>query len=221
MGRYLITGLSRGIGRAVAEQLLAVGHEVFGLARSSESVAGLELAGLWVADLSHPESVHPPPELRSLDGLVHSAGVVRPGSLSSSSVVADLTEQLMVNVIAVAEVTRLLLPALRAAGGTVVLVNSGSGLSARSPLATYGASKFALRAYADALRAEEPSLRVSTVYPGRTSTEMQRIVRSAEGGAYDASDYLEPATVAGVICSVLTLPEDGAITDVTLRPRSS
>ncbi len=45
-------------------------------------------------------------------------------------------EQFVVNVTAVAELTRLLLPALRAAGGTVVFVNSGSGLDARAPLAT-------------------------------------------------------------------------------------
>lgn len=54
-----------------------------------------------------------------------------------------------------AELTRLLLAALRAAGGTVVFVNSGSGLDARAPLATYAASKFALRAYEnDYLRPE-------------------------------------------------------------------
>jgi NADP-dependent 3-hydroxy acid dehydrogenase YdfG len=220
MGRYVITGVSRGIGRAVSEQLLAAGHEVFGLARSAESVAGLGLSGVWVADLALPESLSLPLDLPALDGLVHSAGIVRTGTMSSP-VVADFTEQFSVNVTAVAEVTRLLLPALRAAAGTVVFVNSGSGLRARSPLAAYGASKFALRAYADALRAEEPLVRVSTVYPGRTATDMQRAVRSAEGGGYEPSAYLDPATVAGVICSALMLPAGGVITDVTVRPRSS
>jgi NAD(P)-dependent dehydrogenase (short-subunit alcohol dehydrogenase family) len=128
---------------------------------------------------------------------------------------AHFAEQFAVNVTAVAELTRLLLPALRAAGGTVVFVNSGSGLNARAPLATYAASKFALRAYADALRSEEPQLRVSTVYPGRTSTGMQREVRAAEAGE---NDYLRPETVAGVLASVLALPADGLICDLTLRP---
>jgi NADP-dependent 3-hydroxy acid dehydrogenase YdfG len=220
MGRYVVSGVSRGIGRAVASRLIGAGHEVFGMARSASSVADLELAGLWVADLAEPESLAMPFSFASLDGLVHAAGIVRPGPLASATP-ADFAEQFAVNVTAVAEVTRLLLPPLRAAGGTVVFVNSGSGLNARAPLATYGASKFALRAYADALRAEESGVRVSTVYPGRTVTDMQRVVRDAEGGGYDPSAYLQPDTVAGVICSMLALPADGVITDVTLRPRSS
>jgi NADP-dependent 3-hydroxy acid dehydrogenase YdfG len=203
----------------VASQLIAAGHEVFGIARSASSAADLELSGLWVADLAEPESLAMPFSFGSLDGLVHAAGIVRPGPLASA-MPADFAEQFAVNVTAVAEVTRLLLPVLRAAGGTVVFVNSGSGLNARAPLATYAASKFALRAYADALRAEESGVRVSTVYPGRTATGMQRVVRDAEGGEYDSSAYLQPDTVAGVICSVLALPADGVITDVTLRPRS-
>jgi NADP-dependent 3-hydroxy acid dehydrogenase YdfG len=220
MGRYVVTGVSRGIGQAVASQLLTAGHEVIGVARSAESVAGTGLSSVWIADLAAPSTLALPTSWPAVDGVVHAAGIVRPGSLSAP-LVADFSEQFTVNVIAVAELTRLLLPSLRAARGTAVFVNSGSGLNARSPLATYGASKFALRAYADALRQEEPSIRVSTVYPGRTSTGMQRIVREAEGGEFDASAYLAPATVAGVICSVLVLPADGVITDVTLRPRPS
>jgi NAD(P)-dependent dehydrogenase (short-subunit alcohol dehydrogenase family) len=119
MGRYVVTGVSRGIGRAVASLLLEAGHEVFGMARSASSVADLKLAGLWVADLTEPESLAMPFSFASLDGLVHAAGIVRPGSLSSP-LVADFTEQFAVNVTAVAEVTRLLLPSLRAGWGTVV-----------------------------------------------------------------------------------------------------
>ena len=222
MARYLITGVSRGIGRVLSERLLAAGHEVFGLARTPESAAGLELAGLLVADLSAPQSLEQAlapwlATLAELDGVVHCAGVVRPGSLADSTP-ADFADQFTVNVTAVAELTRLLLPALRAAAGTVVLVNSGSGLNARSPLTSYGASKFALRAYADGLRQEEPGLRVSTIYPGRTATGMQRSVRAAESGEYRESDYLQPATVAGAIEMILALPRDGVIHDLTLRP---
>jgi NADP-dependent 3-hydroxy acid dehydrogenase YdfG len=223
---YLITGVTRGIGRAVATQLRAGGHEVFGLARTAENlssvVAELGLAGGCAANLAEPAALaHTLQPLLTgidrLDGLVHAAGMVRVGTLEQS-VPEDFSQQFAVNVTAVAELTRLLLPALRAAGGTVVCVNSGSGLNARSPLGSYGASKFALRAFADALRQEETSLRVSTVYPGRTATQMQRDVRQGEGGAYREEDYLRPETVASVICTVLSLPRDGVITDVTLRP---
>jgi NAD(P)-dependent dehydrogenase (short-subunit alcohol dehydrogenase family) len=219
---YLITGVSRGIGRVLSGRLLAAGHRVFGLARTAESVAGLELAELVIADLSEPQALESAlapwlAGLTELDGVVHCAGIVRPGTLAVATP-DDFAEQFTVNVTAVAELTRLLLPALRAAAGTVVFVNSGSGLNARSPMTTYGASKFALRAYADGLRQEEPGVRVSTVYPGRTATGMQRVVRAAEAGEYRESDYLQPATVAQVIELMLFLPADGVITDLTLRP---
>jgi NAD(P)-dependent dehydrogenase (short-subunit alcohol dehydrogenase family) len=137
----------------------------------------------------------------------------------SATTAADFRDQFEVNVTAVAEVTRLLLPALRSVGGTIVFVNSGSGLNAREPLAAYGASKFALRAYADALRVAEPDVRVCTLFPGRTGTDMQVAVRAAEHGEFDSSQYLEPATVASVIMTMLTLPADGALIEVNLRPR--
>ncbi len=224
MPSYLITGVSRGIGRTLSERLLGAGHQVHGLVRpgSAADLAGLGFAGLPAADLSRPDSLAAAlapwlAGLVELDGVVHCAGIVRPGVLGAS-VPADFAEQFTVNVIAVAELTRLLLPALRAARGTVVLVNSGSGLNARSPLTSYGASKFALRAYADGLRQEEPGVRVCTIYPGRTATSMQREVRAAESGEYRESDYLQPSTVAGAIEMMLSLPSDGVITDLTLRP---
>jgi len=225
---YLITGVSRGIGRTLSERLLAAGHEVYGLVRpgSGSEVAGL--AGLLEADLSRPSSLEaavgpwlagldPLDGVVRLDGVVHCAGIVRPGTLPESSP-DDFAAQFGVNVIAVAELTRLLLPALRVAAGTVVLVNSGSGLNARTPMTSYGASKFALRAYAEGLRQEEPGVRICTIYPGRTATSMQRAVRAAESGEYRESDYLQPSTVAGAIEMMLSLPADGVITDLTLRP---
>ena len=63
--------------------------------------------------------------------------------------------------------TQALLPALRRAKGQVIFVNSGAGLNVLAGMASYSASKFALRAFADSLRAEEPALRVTSVHPGR------------------------------------------------------
>ena len=79
--------------------------------------------------------------------------------------------------------TRVCLPALRAARGTVVFVNSGAGLVAHPQWSAYAASKHGLRALADALRAEEQEhgVRVTTVFPGRTATPMQQRVHEQEG----------------------------------------
>ena len=67
--------------------------------------------------------------------------------------------------------------------GTVVFVNSGAGLTASAEWSAYAASKYGLRALADALRAEEAEhgVRVTTVYPGRTATPMQEKVHEQEG----------------------------------------
>ncbi|MGH3735996.1 MAG: SDR family NAD(P)-dependent oxidoreductase, partial [Micromonosporaceae bacterium] len=128
-------------------------------------------------------------------------------------------EHLTVNLTAAAELTRLTLPALRATGGQVVFVNSGAGLRANPGWAAYAASKFGLRALADALRAEEPSLRVTSIHPGRTATGMQRSVREQEGAPYQAEDYIEPGTVAHLIMTALDTPPDGHLTELSIRSR--
>ena len=105
--------------------------------------------------------------------------------------------------------------------GTVVFVNSGAGLSASPQWAAYAASKHGLRALADALRGEERGngIRVTTVYPGRTATPMQRKVHQLEGRPYDADDWIDPATVAGAILGVLDLAPDATVSDLTIQPR--
>ena len=174
-----------------------------------------------VADLARPTGLASAVgAVDHLDGLVHCAGVAGLGTVESTSL-ADWYAQFTVNVFAAAELTRVLLPALRAARGRVVFVNSGQGQRVAAGWTPYAASKFALRALADGLRVDEPSLRVTSIYPGRTATDMQRDVRSYEGGAYVAGHYMEPATVAAAIASVLTMPLDGLVEELMIRPSPS
>ena len=111
--------------------------------------------------------------------------------------------------------------ALRRGRGTHVFVNSGSGLRANPGWAAYTASKFGLRGFADALRAEEAEhgVRVTTVYPGRTATPMQEQVHGQEGQAYDPDQWIRPETVAGEIVRLLDLATDATIPDLVIRPR--
>jgi len=126
-----------------------------------------------------------------------------------------------VNVVAVAELTRLLLPALRVARGQVVLINSGAGQNANPGWGPYAASKFALRAFADVLRGEEETngLRVTSVYPGRTDTDMQRGVRADEGGEYQPERYLTADSVAAAVRTAVLATPDAHLTEVTVRSR--
>jgi NADP-dependent 3-hydroxy acid dehydrogenase YdfG len=153
-----------------------------------------------------------------LDVLVHNAGVSLPGRIAESTVEQWRTT-FDVNVVGAVAVTLSLLPALRRGEGQVVFINSGAGRTASQNMASYSASKFAQRAFADSLRLSEPTLRVTTVYPGRTDTDMQRELVSFEGGDYDAGKFLRADTVAAAVAQAINTPADGHLHEVILRPR--
>ena len=227
MSTYVITGAGSGIGRLVAERLHARGDALIVLARSArraaELIAAFPGSAAVIADLADPSALAAAIDEADLpaeiDGIVHGAGIVELGA------VADLprdawTSQLTVNLVAPAELTRLLLPRVRAARGHVLFVNSGAGLNAHPGWAAYAASKHGLKALADALRGEEGphGVRVTTVYPGRTATPMQEKVHEQEGAAYDADRWIDPASVATAIMTALDLPRDAVISDLSVRP---
>ncbi|SDC81571.1 SDR family oxidoreductase [Actinokineospora iranica] len=220
----LITGASRGIGAAVARALAETHSLLLGgrdLAALQSLADELPDARPWPVELTDTTALRAATAgLSRLDVLVHSAGAARVGPLTEAS--AELWRSIYeVNVVAVAELTRLLLPALRAARGRVVLVNSGAGQVANPGWGPYAASKFALRAYADVLRAEEETsgVRVTSVFPGRTDTAMQRGVRADEGGEYEPDKYLRPESVAAAIRTAVTATDDAHITEVVIRSR--
>ncbi|MDN3053869.1 MULTISPECIES: SDR family oxidoreductase [Streptomyces] len=228
MGTHLITGAGSGIGAAVTERLAERGEELWLLARDAGRAK--ELAGRFpgvrtvVGDLADPEKLswafgHQTLPDR-LDSLLHIAGVVDLGEVGELTPKA-WNRQLAANLVAPAELTRLLLPQLRAAQGHVIFVNSGAGLRANPQWAAYAASKHGLKALADALRAEESGngVRVTTVYPGRTATPMQVKVHQQEGKEYEAERWIAPETVASTILAALDLPRDAEITDLQVRPR--
>jgi NADP-dependent 3-hydroxy acid dehydrogenase YdfG len=222
----LVTGASRGIGAAVA-RALAPGHDLLLGGRDASALETLaqELPGArpWPVDLTDSATVaEAAGGIERLDVLVHSAGVGLLGTVAETPA-ATWRQQFEINVVAVAELTRLLLPALRAARGRVVLLNSGAGLTARAGWASYAASKFALRAFADALRAEESGhgVRVTSLHPGRVDTDMQRGVVAQEGGEYRPEAYLRPESVAGAVLLAVTAPDDAELTELVLRPAGS
>lgn len=212
-----MTGASGGIGAAVTRALAST-HEVWLGGRTIPD----DLPGRpWPVDLLDFEALpEATKDIGDLDVLVHSAGVTRLGPLADTDV-QTWQDTFNLNVVAVAELTRVLLPKLRAARGHVILINSGAGIRVNANWGAYAASKFALRAYADALRAEEPGIRVTTIFPGRTDTDMQRGVREAEGGDYEPEKYLKPETVAQAVRNAIDLPADAHPTEVIIRPRGA
>lgn len=217
----MITGASGGLGSAIADAL-APTHTLFLAGRPSDRLDALAErlgAPTWPLDLADPESIEAAAEvLTDLDVLIHNAGVAYPGRVDESS--ADQWRATFeVNVVGAVALTLALLPALRSAGGQVVFVNSGAGIKASPGLASYSASKFALRSFADSLRADEPSLRVTSVHPGRIDTEMQRDLIAYEERDYVPEQFLSPQTVAAVIAQAVNAPADAHVHEIVVRPR--
>lgn len=219
----LVTGASRGIGRAIAVELGRTHHILVGgrdAAAVDEVVAELPSAEPYVADLVADLSGETLPPLPDrLDVLVHSAGVEDGGTIAETDA-ATWEHVFAVNVFAVAALTRRALPALRAARGLVVAINSGSGLASGPGGGVYAGSKFALRALTDALREEERpnGVRVSSIHPGRVDTDMQRALVAREGHDYDEHYTITPEMVAATVRVAVDLPPTGTVESLSVRP---
>lgn len=220
----LVTGASRGIGRAVALDLGQTHHVVL-VGRDADALGSVQAelpdASVLELDVSDADAVAAAVLPDALDVLVHSAGI------SGGGVVAETDrttwrEVFETNVFGVADLTARALPALRDGGGTVVLINSGAGLFSTPGGAVYSASKFALRTFADTLREEEREhgVRVTSVHPGIVDTRMGRgaIEKSPEGRP---ERMIAPETIAAAVRAAVEAPPEAQHEMISIRPTLS
>ena len=201
MPTALITGASRGLGRAVAHTLAARGWSVVADARGAQDLAialnGLPHAVAIAGDVTDPAHrarlvAAATPDGR-LDLLVNNASRLGPSPqpLLLAYPVDELRHVYETNVIAPLALTQLLAGPLAAAGGMVVNVSSDAAVEHYVGWGGYGSSKAALDHVSAVLAAEEPALRWYAFDPGDMRTDMHQQAFPGE----DISDRPEPETV--------------------------
>lgn len=208
MSVAIVTGASRGLGRALARSLAARGWNLVIDARGgdaltavadelAESTKVVSIAG-DVADGAHRRAlVDGAEQLGGLDLLVNNASLLGPSPQPAlADYPLDVLEQVYrVNVFAPLGLIQLALPQLRASGGRVVNVTSDAGVEGYEGWGGYGSSKAALEQLSNVLAAENPELRVYWVDPGDMNTVMHQEAYPGE----DISDRPPPeASVPGL-----------------------
>jgi NAD(P)-dependent dehydrogenase (short-subunit alcohol dehydrogenase family) len=214
----LVTGASRGIGRAVAVALAAGGARVFGLARSIDALARLSSehgitpipadlgddADVWTALDEMMDGAGGPPDI-----VVNAAGVFGVAALASETV-RSFDDQLRVNTRGPFLVIRSLLPHMIERGsGIIVNVGSVAGRKAFPGDGAYSASKFGLRGLHEVLLEEVrgTGVRASLVEPAATDTELwDPLYPDADPSLPNRVDMLSPEDVSDAIIFVVTRP---------------
>ncbi|OFP86741.1 SDR family oxidoreductase [Corynebacterium sp. HMSC059E07] len=212
----VVTGATGGMGAEIIKDL-ARDHRVYALGRRAGELPEAEnIVPVAIDLLSLLDGSPLPAELSSLervDVLVHAAARADKRSVESARP-EDWRAQMDLNVHVPAELTRLLLPALRAAEGLVVFINSGAGIHSYGDNVIYAATKHALYALADGLRLGELGIRVSTVAPGPTDTPMLQGLQD-----YNPEHVIAPVEVAKAIRATVDAGPTTQLTEIRVRPR--
>jgi 3-oxoacyl-[acyl-carrier protein] reductase len=222
----IVTGGSRGIGRAIVRSLAAEGASVIFSARNQDGIArtvdelrgeGLRVEGI-VADVGVEAQVNHLVQVAihahgRVDILVNNAGI---GYLKpvTDLTVAEFDAMWGTNVRGVFLLTRAVLPhMIRAKAGEIVNIASLAGKNSFKGGAGYGATKWALRGFASSLMLEvrEHNIRVSTVFPGSVDTAFSSTAKRG-------SAITQPEDVADAVMFAITAPGRSMFSEIDVRP---
>lgn len=213
----LITGASRGLGRALAESLAASGARIIAVARAStdldETVAAIRAAGgtahAIAADIGDKRAVHPIAHRAAalagdIDVLINNASTLGPTPLRPllDTECEDLERVLAVNLVGPFRLTKIIAGSMALRGaGVVVNISSDAAVAAYPEWGAYGASKAALDHLSRIWAAElgDSGVRFLAIDPGDMDTAMHA---AAIPGA-DRAELLAPATAAARIIRII------------------
>ncbi len=228
----VITGASRGIGKAIA---LCLAKQGLTLCLIGRDLASLKLVAnsaekfssrvhTYQADLTLDEDLKTvvqsiQNDVSCINLVIHCAGVLIAGRMEHADV-TDFDTQYSSNVRAPYALTKALLPMITSCAGQIVMMNSSVWQQARAGLSQYAATKYALKALTDSLRDEVngEGVRVLSMFLGRTATPMQADLHEQQGASYHPEALIQPEDVAFTLLSLLTLPQTSEVTDIHIRP---
>jgi NAD(P)-dependent dehydrogenase (short-subunit alcohol dehydrogenase family) len=192
----LVTGASRGIGKAVALAFAEQGAQVVLAARSAERLADVaeDVSALGSQVLVVPTDVTSHADVVALvdaalrrfgriDVLVNNAGIGRVGGVESAEFSDNVRDTLQASLFGMVDVTQQVLPTMRRQGsGAIVNMSSVMGRKAFARFGSYAIVMHAVSAVSDALRQElaGSNIRVSVMYPALTATDLLRDADEAQ-----------------------------------------
>jgi NADP-dependent 3-hydroxy acid dehydrogenase YdfG len=173
MSSILITGASKGIGRASAAELARRGHRVVPTARDPRTLDDLDVGQRLSLDVTDQKSVDAAiAQAGEIDVLISNAGAIFAAAVEASPV-AEIERLFAQNTVGAIRVTQAILPQMRQRrSGRLLFVSSASGRTVQPGLAAYAATKWALEAFAEALAIELGGfgIDVSLIEPGPVSS---------------------------------------------------
>jgi NAD(P)-dependent dehydrogenase (short-subunit alcohol dehydrogenase family) len=221
----LVTGASRGIGRAIALRLAQLGARLLLVARDRAALTTVqqEIVQAGAAAEILPCDLTSASEIAALasridavgdcDILINAAGIGRIGAPLHQMPVEDYDAVLSTNLRAPFLLMRAVVPGMIARGAGYINISSLAGQGPLANGAAYAASKWALNGltYSAAEELRAHNIRVSVVAPGSVNTEFGR-------GGKDRSKMLQADDVASVVAMLVTQPPQSFISEVRMRP---
>ncbi|KAJ1963147.1 hypothetical protein GGI12_002223 [Dipsacomyces acuminosporus] len=232
----IVTGASRGIGKATSLHLIKKGISVVGVARSADALTAIsqeasEISGSSSAkfisvvgdasdDAVQQSAVDQAVKQGTLVALINNAGNLEPiGSISSVDIKA-WTDNLKINFIAPFQFTQKVLPLLRSVNGRIVNLTSSASKAPFPEYAVYSGAKAAINHITSILAVEEPDITAVAVHPGAVETELLDVIinRLKSTGSDDKQQIVDnilkdsiPPSVPGAIIAGLALKADHSL----------
>ncbi len=228
-GFCIVTGGTKGIGKALVERFISEGYEVITCSRNIEDLkklkAELEVESgpklhVKASDLSLKSDViafsdYVLSVTKNIDVLINNTGVFMPGSIQDEPE-GNLELMMNTNLFSAYHLTRKLIPAMKVRNkGHIFSMSSIAGITAYSSGGSYSITKYAMQGFTKCLREEmkEVGIKVTAVLPGATLTA------SWEGVDLPESRFMKSEDVAEAVWSAFVMSERTVVEEIILRPQ--